>query len=84
MVSNSSKGIFLDVDPTIVENSLRFMVGWNKNLVIYNLRLRYILQPDSSDEFNKMFAVPGEQYPSKVVKPFPGKSDKTVFALISK
>lgn len=81
MAKTSSKGMFLDVDPTIVENNLRFMVSFSKNKIIYILRL-CTLQPDSSEEFNKIFSTPGEQYPSKVVKPFPGKFDKTVFAYL--
>ncbi|XP_008197333.1 PIH1 domain-containing protein 1 [Tribolium castaneum] len=54
-----SSGVFLDVDPTIVENNLRFATDANE------------------EEFNKIFNPPGEQFPSKLVKPFPGFCIKT-------
>ncbi|XP_063922562.1 PIH1 domain-containing protein 1 [Zophobas morio] len=56
--SSSSKNVFLDIDPTIVEKNLRFTAD------------------PSEDEFSKMFQQP-EQYPSKLVKPFPGFCIKT-------
>lgn len=68
-----SKPVFLDVDPTIVERNLKLTVsnevqiGRNRGYV-YTI----IFQEDNSD-IDKIFNVPGDKYPSKLIKPTAGK-----------